>query len=395
MSALPEAGSSRSLPGVLFFGFALSSIGGPLALVSLSAGAAGSALSSAGFTTALGALWFVFPLFVWYRYSERIAAAGGLYAFAEAAAGRRAARVQGVVWTIAYFLYLPYTVTFIVYDLLPTVFPGVSPYRPALELLLPVALVGAVLARLNGLLVVLLLAAAVQLLLLLALGGLQLAQVGAPLRSFVPHAGASAIGRGAANVSLLFICASLPLFLGGEVRGGARTVRLALLASFLIVAPYLVFAAFPLSRASSAIRESVLPGFALAQAYGNRPLAVLVGVFTMTSIAGLIVAEYIALSRLVHAMLGTTIRRTLAWIAVPFVLADVLSLIDPDEFYAQLLRPSLAALYVSQLIVFVAYPLFRRRYARLLAVDLVSAATAAGLMVWGFYALVTNQLGGS
>ncbi len=32
--------------------------------------------------------------------------------------------MHGWIWAFAYFLYLPYTVTFVVYDLLPPVFPG-------------------------------------------------------------------------------------------------------------------------------------------------------------------------------------------------------------------------------------------------------------------------------
>src|SRR5262249_58071867 len=108
------------------------------------------------------------------------ASAGGLAAFVEAAAGRGAARVQGLIWTVSYSLYLAYTVAYIVYDLLPVVFPGVRPYRPALELLLPVALVLLVLVRLPAHLSLLLGTAVFQLGLVLAVGGLQLRRVGPP-----------------------------------------------------------------------------------------------------------------------------------------------------------------------------------------------------------------------
>jgi len=159
------------LPAPLFLGFALASIGGPLALVSLyEAGAAGPALSSAGLTTALGLVAFAPPLAIWLRYSERIASAGGLYAFVEAAAGRRLARVQAALWTISYFLYLPYTVTYVVYDLLPVIFPGIGPYRWPLELAIPLGLVALALAPLDSVLVLVLALAGVQLVLMLALG---------------------------------------------------------------------------------------------------------------------------------------------------------------------------------------------------------------------------------
>jgi hypothetical protein len=42
------------------------------------------------------------------------------------------------------------------------------------------------------------------------------------------------------------------------------------------------------------------------------------------------------------------------------------------------LRPSLIALYLSQLIVFAVYPLYRRR-----PVDVALAAIAFALMAWG------------
>jgi hypothetical protein len=76
----------------------------------------------------------------------------------------------------------------------------------------------------------------------------------------------------------------------------------------------------------------------------------------------------------------------LAWIAVPFIAADALSLIDPQEFYDKLLKPSLGALYISQIVVFVVFPLFRRglRWLPLVAV-------ASGLAVWGFYMLVAGS----
>src|SRR5919198_514497 len=104
----------QTLPRLLFFGAAVASIGGPLA--------------------------------VWLAYSERVVSAGGLAAFVEAAAGRTAARAQALVWTVSYFLYLPYTITYVVYDVLPGVFPGLGAYRSSLELALPAAIFALVLA---------------------------------------------------------------------------------------------------------------------------------------------------------------------------------------------------------------------------------------------------------
>lgn len=75
-------------------------------------------------------------------------------------------------------------------------------------------------------------------------------------------------------------------------------------------------------------------------------------------------------------------------IAIPFLTADLISLTNPQGFYNQLLKPSLVALYLSQLLVFAVYPLYRRHPLALLA-----AAAASALMIYGLYTVATNQLG--
>src|SRR5205085_1094740 len=118
---------------------------------------------------------------------------------------------------------------------------------------------------------------------------------------------------------------------------------------------------------------------------------------TAASIAALIVAEYVALSRLLFFFTGRSLRTIVLWIAVPFVAADAISLVDPDRFYTYLLKPSLAALFVSQALVFAAYPLYERRLGRptpALAGAVAAAAVACGLMGYGFYMAVTSPFGG-
>ena len=69
------------------------------------------------------------------------------------------------------------------------------------------------------------------------------------------------------------------------------------------------------------------------------------------------------------------------------VFAAPFSLIDPEGFYNALIKPSLIALWISQLIVFAVYPLFvRRREGRALPAWLIGAAASA-LAVYG---LVTS-----
>ena len=203
--------------------------------------------------------------------------------------------------------------------------------------------------------------------------------------SFRVHEGARTTARAAAGVSLLFICASLPLYLGAEVVGGSRTVRRWIAAAVAIVGAGFLLAAAPLALVPQKLLDAAVPGAAIAQAYSGRGLAVAVGLLTAASALALIVAEYLALARLLHWLHGPPVRTVLLWIAVPFLLADAISLVDPGRSYDDLLKLSLGALFVSQLIVFAVYPRFRRG-----ALAITGAAVASGLVAWGFYTLVAG-----
>ena len=370
-------------PGVvspaLFAGFAAASIGGPLALLTIFPGTAGDGADAAGTVVTLALLLFAVPLGIWLVYSRRIVSGGGLTAFVAAAGSRRLAVVHGWIWALAYFLYLPYTVTFVVYDLLTPVFPGLAPYRGTLELLVPVGLVLVALAPLRPVLVGVAAVAVAQLALLVVVGVLEYRHVGG-------HVGAAPTGdttaRATAGTALLFICASLPLYLGAETAGGRRTVRRGLAGAVAVVGLAFLFAAIPLASVPDSLRDAAVPGAAIAQAYGGRGLAVVVGLGTAVSTLVLIVAEYLALARLLHWLHGPPVRSVIQWIAVPFVVADAVSLVDPERFYTDLIKPSLAALFVSQLVVFALFPRFRRG-----AVPTVAALVASGLAAWGLYTL--------
>jgi hypothetical protein len=60
--------------------------------------------------------------------------------------------------------------------------------------------------------------------------------------------------------------------------------------------------------------------------------------------------------------------------------------VNPDAFYDKLLQPSLGALFVSQLVVFLVFPRFRRG-----PLALAVAAIASALAAWGFYTLVAGS----
>ncbi|HEY7420388.1 MAG TPA: hypothetical protein VH541_00130 [Gaiellaceae bacterium] len=378
-----EPASSGGFSPLLFVGLAIASIGGPLALLNLLPGAAGDdGIESAGLVVLLALAVFAAPLTLWLFYSRRIVSPGGLTAFVDAAAGRPLALAQGWIWAFAYFLYLPYTITYVVYDLLAPVFPGIGPYRWVLELVLPVAIVLLVLAPVRWPLAALLVIGGAQLVLLLVLGGVMLSHV--PTR-FASEPRVNPTGRAVGATALLFICASLPLYLGAEVRGRSRTVRRGLTLAVAVVGVCFFVAALGIATVPKPLLDFPVPAATIAKYYSGRPLEVAVTLGIAVGTLALIVAEYLALARLIHWLHGPPLRRVLLWIAVPFVAADVISLIDPEQFYDKLLKPSLGALFISQLIVFLVFPLFQRGLRWLPVV-----AVASGLAAWGFYTLVAG-----
>ena len=196
-----ERDSGKPLPPSLYLGFAVAAIGGPLALAVIYIPGAAD-MRSAGLVTPLGAALYAAPLLIWVRFSRDVVSPAGLAGFVEAAAGRRLALVQAAVWAFSYFLYLPYTVTDIVYEMLVVVFPGIEPWRPVLQLVLPIAIVALVLVGTVPALRVLALSAVVQLGILVVLGTVVIHHVGAPSGSFTHAHG---LRPGAANIALLFL----------------------------------------------------------------------------------------------------------------------------------------------------------------------------------------------
>jgi amino acid transporter len=326
---------------------------------------------------------------IWWRYSAEIASDGGLYAFVERAAGRRVALVQGWIWTFSYFLYLPFTVTYLVYDQLPQSFPGIVPHQQLLQILLPIAIAGALLAAERLVFVVVAITAVVQVGLTLVLAAVVANHAGIHPGAFRLHGNGPSVARGIGNVSLLFTCASLPLFLGGEVAGGGRTVRRTIVAAVVVTGVLILLTAVPMAAlGDSQLAALEAPGYTLVKAYEGDGLAAVIAIGAAASVVAVIVAEFVALTRLMHAMLGVSIRRAARVIAVLFVAGDAISLIDPQRFYSYALTPSLVALYVSQAIVFLVYPRYRGRPTRL---DWLAVATATGLAGFGLEVVISQQ----
>jgi uncharacterized membrane protein YkvI len=160
---------------------------------------------------------------------------------------------------------------------------------------------------------------------------------------------------------LLYICGSLPLFLGGEIRHPARTIRRGLTGALAVTVGVILLAVAPLAAVPGLLHTDV-PGVAVAQQFAGAHVAQAIGVGIAVSIGGVMVCEYLALTRLLHAIGRWPIRTISIAIGAAIVMAAPFTLIDPEGFYNTLAQPSLVALWASQLIVFLVYPRFIRRH---------------------------------
>jgi hypothetical protein len=87
--------------------------------------------------------------------------------------------------------------------------------------------------------------------------------------------------------------------------------------------------------------------------------------------------------RLIHAIGRWRMRSIAAGIGMVALVAAALSLIDPEAFYSRLLKPSEVALWVSQLIVFMVFPLFAFKRRQRMGPALALAVGASAFAVYG------------
>jgi amino acid transporter len=387
----PPRAPGRPVGGWAFAGVAITSFGGPLALAALYAPTiVAGATGSAGLAMVAGVALFAIPLAIWLRYARYISGSGGLYSFVEAAAGRRIALVQAGFWIVSYLLYLLYTTTQIVYDTLPAVLPGEHRYQPLLEIAIPVALAGVMIAGRRATLLVTGAVAAGQLAIAGALGGVTVAHLSTPASSFGASAPAGSLAIAGGQTALLYICGSLPLFLGGELARPARTVRRTLIATYLVTAAVIIAAVAPLA-ADPAIARSPIPGMSVAGRFVGHEFAIAVGIGVAVSVAGVMLVEYLALSRLVNAVTSWPLRPVIAAIGAALVVSAPLILINPQRIYNDLLTASLAALWVSQLIVFAVFPRFAARHGARAVPAWGLAIVSTGFAVYGLWSTIQHS----
>jgi hypothetical protein len=393
-------GPARPIGQWAFAGVAVTSLGGPLALAALYAPSiAGGASSSAGLAMVAAAVAFGFALAIWFGYARHVSSAGGLYSFTEAAVGPRVALAQAGLWALSYLLYLVYTTAQIVYDTLPAVLPGEVRYQSLLEVVIPVGLAGVMIAGRRTALLVIGLIAAGQLALAATLSGVTLANVTTPAGSFGASAPAGSLAIASGQTALLYICGSLPFFLGGELGGNLRqafrTTRRGLLGAYLATVVIIIAAVAPLA-ADPALTHTEIPGMAVAERFVGHGFALAVGIGVAVSVAGVMLVEYLALSRLTTAVTAWPLRQVVIGIGIILVAAGPVLLINPDRIYDELITPSLFALWLSQLVTFAVYPRFVAKHGGRMLPAWLLAAGASALAIYGLWVTIqTSPIGSS
>ena len=383
LAAQPPGGLGAPIGTWAFTGVAVASLGGPLALAALNApGLVAGATSSAGLAMLVAGVGFGLPLWIWLDYSRGVSGPGGLYDFTRAAAGQRVALIQAALWIVSYALYLMYTTAQIVYDTLPAVLPGEVRYQTLLEVVIPVVLAAVMIAGRTVALLVIGVLAAGQLILAAVVGGLTVANIATPASTFGGSAPAGSVAIASGQTALLYICGSLPFFLGGEA--SKVHIRQGLVGAYLATVAVIILAVAPLA-ADPSIAGAEIPGMEVAQRFAGHGLAVTVGIGVVASIAGVMLVEYLALSRLLKALTAWPLQRILVGIGLLMVAFGPVVLINPDEVYNDLITPSLVALWLSQLVVFAVYPRYAASRGRRVAPAWVLAAACvafAGYGVW-------------
>lgn len=386
LAAQPAGGLGAPIGKWAFTGVAVASLGGPLALAALNApGLVAGATSSAGLAMLAAAVAFGLPLWIWLDYSREVSGPGGLYDFTRAAAGQRVALIQAALWIVSYALYLMYTTAQIVYDTLPAVLPGEVRYQGLLEVVIPVGLAAVMIAGRTVALLVIGVLAAGQLILAAVVGGLTVANIATPASTFGGSAPAGSVAIASGQTALLYICGSLPFFLGGEV--SKTHIRQGLVGAYLATVAVVILAVAPLA-ADPSIARAEIPGMEVAQRFAGHGLAVTVGIGVVASIAGVMLVEYLALSRLVTAVTAWPLRRILVGIGLLMVAFGPVVLINPDQVYNDLITPSLVALWLSQLVVFAVYPRYAASRGRRVAPALLLAAACVAFATYGVWTAI-------
>ena len=120
--------------------------------------------------------------------------------------------------------------------------------------------------------------------------------------------------------------------LGGEVANARKNLGAVLITAFVFATAFISLAAYSLVAASPLkIIDSGTPWLTLANLLTNPTFAALLAITLVLGMLGLIIAEFIALSRLFVYMFKFSLNRSYAYISIFFLASCAISLINANK----------------------------------------------------------------
>ncbi|WP_338604452.1 hypothetical protein V6M85_06465 [Sulfolobus tengchongensis] len=305
------------------FSFSFSSIGGPLALV-------GQFLKNVSTLEVILSLIIFAPItYMTYYAMDKVWDKGGLYDYVSKFTPNLS-RYFLFFWIFSYFLYLSYTVDYIVYWILNE--NGLM----ASILVLLITLAIATIVYIGRELEFLLVSTILQIVFALPFNW-----------NFRPFSPFEFNLNVVLSTSLLYICITLTPFVGNGSKEGINSIFLAYLISGTIL---------------------------LLDSFFNIPKIIyLISSFSTFS---LIIVEFYSLR---NVLSRTTLKNINLYLILAFIISTLISLVNPYVYYIYTITPSVTALYVSLILFFISVTLSIENKLKVLSI------LSLGLLAYGLY----------
>ncbi|MEM3487720.1 MAG: hypothetical protein QW191_05590, partial [Conexivisphaerales archaeon] len=350
-------------------------------------------------STTLAGILGVFIYFIWviigYRFSKYIASAGGIYDFARSGGGETVGKMAGWLYWISYAVYLPSSTAYITGIVLTSFFKLSPLIDDLLEFGLAFMLIAFMLSGLRVPFYYALISSTIEGLLITGLGLKVLSVTGlsiAPLALKVP---VGSFFSGALGVGFVMVGGGVTFFLGYEAQGRGRTVGRSYVTAYILASALVLFASYfeiagagyTNSGVSHMLSVTEYPGFYLASMYLGQGFALVILIFTISSLIGSALAAYVALARLTHVMMHKNMLISIISVGAFFILLNAVGIAFGNLTWLYLIstEASLVTLYASHAITAFIFPLFTKKINAKKFYDIILAATSVVLMVYGLY----------
>lgn len=352
-------------------------------------------LASTFYAGIFGVLIYGLWVIIGYRYSKYIATTGGTYDFARIAAGNLVGKIAGWLYWISYAIYLPSATTYISAIILPSIF-NIGNGIYIVEILIPIVMTILLISGIKPPLFYALFTSLIEISLIVILAFKVISIEGIrymPLDIF-----SSNFWSGALAVSFTLAGGGASFFLGYEAKGKGKTVSNAYVLAYIIASLAVLTAAlfeiaavgYNSQRMAQLLGVTQYPLFYISREFMGKKFSILVGIFTLNSLFGSALAAYVALSRLTYTIYKQDMMRSIAIVAAFFIILNTLGVIFSlsvsnalNLLYFYTTEVSEITLFSSHAIISAVYPLFTKKLGFFNIMDIILAAAASGLMIYG------------